>query len=208
VGLYSGTIFPWLMDRNLRTEEVAALRRQVLQQAAQPVLEIGFGTGLNLPCYPDRVRDITAIDRQLPRLRFVRKRIAESRVRVQFEQADAEKLPIPDGSIATVVTTWFLCSVARPAVILSEIRRVLRPDGRYLFIEHGLSPEPQQRRLQERLTPITRITACGCTLTRPVRELLRGGGFDLLEFEERDLPSLGRASGHLFLGAARSSEGG
>jgi ubiquinone/menaquinone biosynthesis C-methylase UbiE len=109
------------MDRNLRKGEVAALRRRVLREAAQPVLEIGFGTGLNLACYPDHVREITAVDRQVPRLRFVRERIAESPVKVHFERGDAEKLPIPDSSIATVVTTWFLCSVARPAVILSEI---------------------------------------------------------------------------------------
>jgi ubiquinone/menaquinone biosynthesis C-methylase UbiE len=191
------------MDRNLRKWEVAALRRHVLREAVQPVLEVGFGTGLNLACYPVHVREITAVDRQLPRLRFVRERIAESPVKVHFELRDAEKLPIPDSSIATVVTTWFLCSVARPAVILSEIRRVLRPDGRYLFIEHGLSQNPQQRRLQERLTPITRITACGCTLARPVRDLLQGSGFDILELEERDMLSLGRASGHLFIGAAR-----
>jgi ubiquinone/menaquinone biosynthesis C-methylase UbiE len=191
------------MDRNLRRGEVTALRRHVLREAEQPVLEIGFGTGLNLACYPDHVREITAVDRQLPRLRFVRERIAESPVKVHFELGDAEKLPIPDSSIATVVTTWFLCSVARPAVILSEIRCVLRPDGRYLFIEHGLSQNPQQRRLQERLTPITRITACGSTLTRPVRDLLQNGGFDILELEERDMLSLGRASGHLFIGAAR-----
>jgi ubiquinone/menaquinone biosynthesis C-methylase UbiE len=169
----------------------------------QPVLEIGFGTGLNLACYPDRVREITAVDRQEPRLRFVRKRIAEARVKVHFQLGDAEKLPIPDGSIATVVTTWFLCSVAHPAVILSEIRRVLRPDGRYLFIEHGLSQHPKQRRLQQRLTPITRITACGCTLTQPIPALLQSAGLDTFELEERDLPSLGSASGHLFIGAAR-----
>lgn len=179
------------------------MRRSALREAAQPVLEIGFGTGLNLACYPDRVREITAVDRQVPRLRFVRERIAAAPVSVHFEQGDAEKLPIPDGSMSTVVTTWLLCSVARPAVVLSEIRRVLRPHGRYIFIEHGLSQDPGQRRLQERLTPITRITACGCTLTRPVRELLQDAGFDLLELEERDLPSLGRASGHLFIGMAK-----
>src|SRR5512141_1868902 len=131
VGFYSSVIFPWLMDRTLRRGEVADLRRSALREAAQPVLEIGLGTGLNLACYPDRVREITAVDRQIPRLRFVQERIATAPVRVHFELADAEKLPIPDGSIATVVTTWLLCSVARPDVILSEIRRVLRPDGRY-----------------------------------------------------------------------------
>jgi ubiquinone/menaquinone biosynthesis C-methylase UbiE len=203
VCFYSETIFPWLMDRNLRRSEVADLRRSALREATQPVLELGFGTGLNLACYPNHVREITAVDRQMPRLRFVRKRIEAAPVKVHFELGDAEKLPIPDGSIATVVTTWLLCSVAHPAVVLSEIRRVLRPDGRYLFIEHGLSQDPRQRRLQERLTPITRITACGCTLTRPVRALLQSAGLDVFELEERDLPSLGRASGHLFIGAAR-----
>lgn len=191
------------MDRSLRRGEVADLRRSALRKASQPVLEIGFGTGLNLACYPDRVREITAVDRQMPRLRFVRERIAAAPVSVHFQLADAEKLPIPDDSISTVVTTWFLCSVARPAVVLSEIRRVLRPDGRYIFIEHGLSQDPEQRRLQERLTPVTRITACGCTLTRPIGALLQDAGFDVIEWEERDLPSLGRASGHLFIGAAK-----
>jgi ubiquinone/menaquinone biosynthesis C-methylase UbiE len=203
VGLYSNTIFPWLMDRNLSRGEVAALRKQALRGAVEPVLEVGFGTGLNLACYPDRVGRIIAVDRQLPCRGFVQRRIAKSPVKVHFEAGDAEKLPFADSTMATVVTTWFLCSVARPEAVLSEIRRVLRPDGRYLFVEHGLSQAPKQRRLQELLTPITRITACGCTLTRPVRALLQGAGFDVLELEERDLPSLGRASGHLFIGAAR-----
>lgn len=104
MGFYSGTIFPWLMDRNLRRNEVAELRRSALREVAAPVLEIGFGTGLNLTCYPDHVREITAVDRQMPRLRFVRKRIEAAPVSVHFELGDAEKLPIPDGSMATVVS--------------------------------------------------------------------------------------------------------
>jgi ubiquinone/menaquinone biosynthesis C-methylase UbiE len=204
VGLYSDVIFPWLMDRMLRQAEVSALRRQVLRQATSPVLELGFGTGLNLACYPEHVCEITAVDLHKPRLGFVRKRIAQASVKVDLKLGDAAKLPLPEHSIATVVSTWFLCSVAQPATVLAEIRRVLRPDGLYLFIEHGLSPNPQQRRLQDRLTPLTRFAACGCTLNRPIPALMKAAGLHLLELQERDFPSLGKASGHLFIGTARS----
>jgi len=192
------------MDCMLRRAEVTTLRQQALSQAAPPVLELGFGTGLNLACYPKCVREITAVDLHRPRLGFARKRIAEASVKVDFQLGDAARISLPDHSFATVVSTWFLCSVAQPAAVLAEIRRVLRPDGRYLFIEHGLSPHAPQRRLQNRLTPLTRFAACGCTLNRPIPALIQAAGLHLLTLQEHDLPSLGKASGHLFLGAAKT----
>jgi SAM-dependent methyltransferase len=137
----------------------------------------------------------------------VRRRLASARVRVTFEVGDAEQLRAPDGAYATVVSTWLLCSVRDPAAVLREVRRVLRPGGHYLFVEHGLSGDRRQRRRQELLTPLTRITACGCTLTRPIPKLVSEAGFERVDLEEMDLPALGLASGHLFVGAASSSRG-
>ncbi|MGD0835155.1 MAG: class I SAM-dependent methyltransferase [Polyangia bacterium] len=203
MGLYSDWIFPRLMDRILRRQEVSDVRKRILRDAVEPVLELGFGTGLNLSCYPDGVGKITAVDLRPPHLAFVRDRIARAKVGVELQPGDAGKLPMASGSIATVVTTWLLCSVTHPDSVLAEIRRVLRLDGRYLFIEHGLSPDPRQRRLQQLLTPITRICGCGCTLTRPIPALIASAGLDICTLEELDLSALGRASGHLFLGVAR-----
>jgi hypothetical protein len=191
------------MDRTLNRAEVTDLRRRMLATAEPPLLELGFGTGLNLACYPDRISHITTVDLHPPTLGFVRRRIREARVKVTAEIGNAERLAVHDGSFTTVVTTWLLCSVRNPAAVLSEIRRVLRPGGRYLFIEHGLSGAPAQQRRQERLTPITRITACGCTLTRPIPTLIATAGLECTALEELDVPVLGRASGHLFVGAAK-----
>lgn len=202
MGLYSRYLFPRLMDRAFAQAGVAPLRQEALSAARGRVLDIGFGTGLNLQAFPPEVARLVVVDRQAPVLRFVQERLKQSPVPVEFCPADASNLPFDAASFDSVVTTWTLCSVDQVEASLREIRRVLRPGGRYLFLEHGLSPEPRIQRIQHRIAPITRLFADGCRPNRPISSLIQAAGFRIERLREIDEPGLGTASGHLFLGAA------
>lgn len=206
MGFYSAHLFPRLVDLTLRQRAVQRLRQQVLAGARPKVLELGFGTGLNLDGYPLSIAQLDAVDLGDSRPGFVRRRVSRSRICVRFEQMDATSLRFADSSYQTVVATWFLCSVLDPLAVLREIRRVLEPGGRYLFIEHGLSPNPVLQRWQRRMVPLTRTFGCGCRPNRPIAQLIQGSGFEFEHLQELDVPQLGRASGHLFAGWARRIE--
>jgi ubiquinone/menaquinone biosynthesis C-methylase UbiE len=200
---YERHVFPRVVDATLKNETVARLRRQVLETARPRVLELGFGTGLNLPCYPATIEEITAADLGECRPNYVIERLRESRVRVHLETMDATRLGFPDAGFATVVTSFFLCSVPSPEAVLQEIWRVLEPQGRYLFLEHGACPSPVLRVWQKVMLPLTRSFGCGCRPNLPIGDLIQSAGFRLDALREMDLGRLGRASGHLFLGQAR-----
>lgn len=200
---YERHVFPRVVDATLNNEAVSKLRRQVLEAARPRVLELGFGTGLNLPCYPATIEEITAADLGGSRPDYVIERLRESRVRVCLETMDATRLKYPDAGFATVVTSFFLCSVPSPESVLQEIRRVLEPQGQYLFLEHGASPSPVLRAWQKVMVPLTQCFGCGCRPNLPIADLILGAGFRLETLREMDRARLGRASGHLFLGRAR-----
>jgi len=146
------------------------------------VLELGVGSGLNLAFYDTaRVAKVTGIDPSAPLLERARPRAAEAAVAVELVEAAAEQLPFADASFDSAVITYSLCSVDDPACALAELRRVLRPDGELVFVEHGLAPDPATRRWQHRLTPIWRRLGGGCRLDRDISGLLRGAGYQLDE---------------------------
>lgn len=176
--------FPRLMDWSMRGPEVGRLRAQALATAAGDVLEIGFGTGLNLAHYPAAVRSITALD-PLDALRErVAARIAAVHIPVQRVALSADgRLPFDDAHFDCVVTTWTLCSIPDAGAALREMRRVLRPEGRYLFLEHGLSDEAGVERWQRRLEPLHKRIAGGCHLTRRIDTLIASAGFTLVDCE-------------------------
>lgn len=162
------------------------LRSDTVSHAAGSVLEVGFGTGRNLRHYADPVRSLAALD---PLSTGAIREKIEARIEaVPFPvtqhqlRADGE-LPFEDGQFDTVVTTWTLCSIPRPDEALKEMRRVLRPGGRYLFVEHGRSDSDRTARLQDRLNPLWRRLADGCNINRRIGELVADNGFGPVELE-------------------------
>ena len=176
---YERHVLPWLIDLAMRTKTAAAERARIVPLASGTVVEIGVGSGLNLPYYGPRVERLYALDPSPSLLRMAKRAATRGTLSVEWLEAPAEAIPLGPGVADTAVSTWTLCSIADPIRGLREVRRVLRPEGRLLFIEHGLAPDPGVRRWQARLTPPWRRIAGGCRLDRPIEALLRAAGFDL-----------------------------
>jgi ubiquinone/menaquinone biosynthesis C-methylase UbiE len=195
VGLYSKFIFPHLLDWTLGSEQVNRLRVRHLAAARGSALEIGFGTGLNLPHYPERVTALTVIDPERMLRSRVDKRIAASRIPVRQMQLDASgRLPFEDGSFDTVVTTFTLCSIKLVAEALAEMRRVLAPEGAYIFLEHGRSDDARVARRQDLFNPVHRVLACGCNINRPIDRLIRDAGFEVPALDRFLMPDTPRTA--------------
>jgi ubiquinone/menaquinone biosynthesis C-methylase UbiE len=188
----------WSMSRPGLADE----RRRALADVSGDVLEIGFGSGLNLPHYPPQVRKITALDSNVGTLRLARHQLDQSPIEVEHLVLSSERLPMVDASFDSVVSTFTLCSIRDVAAALREVRRVLRPGGRYFFLEHGLNPEVKTARWQHRCTPLTRWLGAGCHLDRPIRQLVEVAGFQTVRCDEHELPSLGKLGGYLYRGVA------
>ena len=173
-------------------------------QPTDQILEIGFGTGLNLQFYPDQVTKLTALDseRMLPKM--VDKRIAQARVPVEQLQLDASgRLPFEDDVFDGIVTTLTLCSIADVESALSEIRRVLKPDGEYVFLEHGRSDDPRVATRQDFWNPIQKIIACGCNMNRPIDLLIMGADMEMIQLDRYQLPDTPRVLGEIYRGIAK-----
>jgi ubiquinone/menaquinone biosynthesis C-methylase UbiE len=177
MGFYNDRVVPVLVELSMRSSDLEPYRRRVLEQAAGHVLEIGAGAGANLPLYTARTSEVVAIE---PHPRLVAKAAqAGSPVPVEMVAASAEELPFEDRSVDTVVMTFTLCSIPDAAKALREMRRVLKPAGRLVFVEHGLAPDEKVRRWQRRLAPFWQRFAGGCHLDRPIAALIEDGGFRL-----------------------------
>ena len=202
MNIYSRLIFPTLIDRVMSGEDFAIYRREILADATGEVLEIGFGTGLNLAYYPiDRVQKVTTIDVNPGMNKLAQKRIATSQISVDYQVLNGEKLPMADATFDTVISTWTLCSIKHVEQAIAEIYRVLKPGGKFLFIEHGLSKEPKIQTWQHRLTPIQKIIADGCHLDREIKTLIAEQFINLTvkEFYAPDKPKIG---GYFYQGIA------
>ena len=183
MGFYDDHILPSLINLTMRQKRLAAYRRRVIPNAEGRVLEVGVGSGLNLPFYTEKVQRVIALDPSPTLLSMALKVLPRVKPPVEFVEGSAEAVPLEDASIDAVVTTWTLCSIPDAPRALCEMRRVLKPLGRLLFVEHGLAPEPNVRWWQDRLTPWWKPLAGGCHLNRPMRMLIEGAGF---EFERLD----------------------
>jgi len=178
MSFWAERVLPILVEKAGRSRTILELRRRWVPRARGDVLEIGAGSGLNFRFYdPARVHAVTAIDPSSPLLARAAARIGEARVSVALVRAIAEQLPFPDGAFDTVVMTYTLCSIDDPQRALAELRRVLRPDGELLFVEHGLARDHSTRRRQRWLTPLWSRVAGGCRLDRDVGAILRAAGF-------------------------------
>ncbi|WOS65600.1 class I SAM-dependent methyltransferase [Sinorhizobium fredii] len=182
MGIYRDVILPKLCDLSMRNERLHPYRTHVIGAAEGRVLEIGSGSGLNLPFYRPDVREILALEPD-PALLAMARRVPHSEMPINFIEASAEAIPLDDNSVDTVVTTWTLCTIPGAAIALAEMRRVLRPEGKLLFVEHGLSPDRGVRWWQDNLTPIWRRIGGGCHLNRPIRLMIEGAGFRIDRIE-------------------------
>ena len=208
MGIYSEHIFPRLMESGLKGEVHRGYRRRALARAHGEVLEVGFGTGLNLDCYPESVRRVTGLDPAAVLERRVRRRVAEAPFPVERITLDAaDRLPFPDGHFDTVSSTWTLCSIERLPTALVEMRRVLKPSGELLFLEHGRNGGRWVARVQDAVNPLQNLVACGCNVNRKIDEEIEGAGFRITELERFIMPGVPRALGSVYLGAARRASG-
>ncbi|MEX0918340.1 MAG: class I SAM-dependent methyltransferase [Candidatus Paceibacterota bacterium] len=177
---YKRTILPRLLNSAMGRAEFAKIRPQVIGQAFGVVLEIGVGAGHNLPLYRN-VSKVFALEPS-EELLVIAKRQDQS-IPVEFLNTGAEQIPLADSSVDTVVSTWTLCSVGNPQAVLKEIKRVLRPGGKFLFVDHGVSPNFLVRIIQNIVTPITKNFTGNCHLNRDIEELVKNAGFDVQKIE-------------------------
>lgn len=178
MGFYEDRILPHLVHLSMRQDTFTAYRRRVVPAARGRVLEIGVGSGLNLPFYTHAAGHVIGVDTS-PRLLSMARRLRGSAAMpvVELIEGSAEALPVENDSIDSVVTTWTLCSIRDVAAALREMRRVLKSSGDLLFVEHGRAPDLPVRRWQDRLTPVWKRLAGGCHLNRAIPELLAESGF-------------------------------
>jgi ubiquinone/menaquinone biosynthesis C-methylase UbiE len=177
VGFYDDQVLPRVIDFALGTKEIGKLRRRALESLSGTVVEIGFGSGTNIPYYPDAVERVYAIDPAVVGRKLAAKRLAASRIPVEFIGLDGARIPLDDASVDNALSTWTLCTIPNVDAALHEIRRVLRPGGRLIFLEHGLSDDADVARRQRRFNPIQRRVAGGCNLDRDPAALVAAAGF-------------------------------
>jgi len=184
MSIYARYVLPRLIDLVMRKESNTAERARLVSVACGRVLEVGFGSGLNLPFYGPAVERLYGLDPSRELWRLAQSRIDVARIPFESVLASAEVIPLPEASVDDVVMTWTACSIPDAGRALREIRRVLRPGGRLLFVEHGHSPDVGVARWQDRLNPVWKRVAGGCNLNRRIDELIVGAGFDITSIEQ------------------------
>jgi ubiquinone/menaquinone biosynthesis C-methylase UbiE len=183
MSFYDNYILPHVIDLAMHKRELRPYRKRVLASARGRVLEIGIGSGLNLPLYSPSAREVIGLEPASRLLAMARREADRTSMHVQLIDGSAEAIPLDRHSVDTVVTTWTLCSIPQVTLALAEMRRVLKPSGQLLFVEHGLAPHERVRRWQHRLTPIWRRIGGGCHLNRPIRQLIEDAGFSISQLE-------------------------
>jgi ubiquinone/menaquinone biosynthesis C-methylase UbiE len=204
MGFYEEQVLPRFIDVALGGKPFAKLRERVAAGLDGEVLEVGFGSGRNVPYYPPTVKRVQAVDPATVGRKLAAKRVDVSPVPVEYVGLDGESLPLDDASVDHVLTTWTLCTIPDVARALGEMRRVLRPGGTLHFLEHGRSPDAKVVRWQDRLTPMQRRIGGGCHLNRPIDELLRTSDFDIARLDNYYLKGP-KLFGYMYEGVATPS---
>lgn len=203
MGFYDRHILPRVLDFAMKRSALAEQREWVLKQVRGQVLEVGFGSGLNLPYYPREVRTLSAVEPHTGMRNRAMKRIAKSGRTVSVIARGIDKKQfLADGSFDTIVSTWTMCTIADPAAALKEIYRLLKPGGRFLFVEHGLAPDREVVKWQRRFNGITRKWGGGCHLDRDIEAILRGSKLEIEKLEKFYLSGLIRSGSYTYRGVA------
>ncbi|MDO1448415.1 class I SAM-dependent methyltransferase [Rhodocytophaga aerolata] len=203
MGIYSKYLFPRLMNAGMSGELTGFYRKEILTHARGKILEIGFGTGLNLPYYPASVKKIHTIDVNAGMNLLAFKHMEKSAIQVEYHIGDAKQLPFGDAFFDTVVSTWTLCSIKNISKALEEIYRVLKPEGKFLFVEHGLSNEAHIQKWQHVVTPIQKVMADGCHVNRNIETLIQGAGFRFETLTKQYAKGVPKVAGYLYYGIGR-----
>jgi len=183
MSFYNDHVLPHLINLSMRNRELLPYRERAIAQAEGRVLEVGSGSGLNLPLYGSRVQEVLGLEPAARLMNMAEHAAGRAKVPVTFIAGSAEAIPIESNSIDTVVMTWTLCSIPDALRALTEMRRVLKPAGHLLFVEHGLAPEENVRKWQNRLTPAWKRIGGGCHLDRPIRALIESAAFTITQLQ-------------------------
>ena len=203
MGFYEKRVLPHVLNLSMNTASVNDERQKCLRELTGAVLEVGFGTGLNLPHYPQAVTKVVGIDPSEKSARLARKRIAAVAFPVETITLSAEKIPVGDASFHSIVSTFTLCTIPDVEGALREVRRALAPGGRFYFVEHGHSDDPAVARWQRRLNSVSRAVFGGCNLTRPIATLIERAGFEIEHLENAYMKDAPKFAGFLYRGVAR-----
>jgi ubiquinone/menaquinone biosynthesis C-methylase UbiE len=201
MSVWNRLILPRLIDLVMRNKAAGEERARFVPMAAGVVLEIGIGSALNLPYYTAGVQAVIGVDPSAELWRIGRRRTSPHTFPVRYMMASAEVLPVDNRCVDTVLTTWTLCSIPDACAALGEMRRVLKPGGRLIFIEHGRSPDASVQKWQDRLTPLWARVAGGCHLNRPIDALLETAGFEPITLD-RGYGEGPRTMSYLYKGVA------
>jgi len=188
MSLYSKYVLPRLIDAACRNKDLGELRKQVVPAAKGIVVEVGIGSALNLPYYSTNVVHLCGIDTSPELLQMARRKTEGTPFPVMLLNQAAESIPLENHSVDTVVMMWVLCSIAEDLAALKEMKRILKPNGRLLFLEHGLAPEPKIQSWQNRLTPIWKCIGGGCCLNKKIDDLISRAGFAIRELHNSYMP--------------------
>ena len=202
MGFYGEQIFPRVMNLAMNTKTMREIRARVCRDLEGDVVEIGFGSGRNLPFLPSSVTRLRAVDPSAVGARLAAQRVAASPVPVERAGLDGQSLPFPDQSADAVLSTWTLCSIPDPVAAMREVRRVLRPGGTFHFVEHGASPDASVRTWQDRLNPWEQRLMGGCNLNREIPALVEAGGLRIEQLDRYYSEGTPKVVGYTYEGVA------
>ncbi|NWG28126.1 MAG: class I SAM-dependent methyltransferase [Ignavibacteriaceae bacterium] len=203
MGFYSNVIIPFFYDYSMDSPKINEGRKSILNKITEEeILEIGFGTGINLRFYPPNIKKIIGVDANGGMLQQAQKKITNGRFEIELINHSSESLPFPDDSIRAIVSTYTLCSIKNINSALKEIYRVLKPGGKYYFLEHGLADNPKTQKWQHRLNPIQNIWADGCNLNRDIKKLITNSGLKIIDLKNYYMKRDPKIVGYMYEGIA------